>query len=222
MKNPLLLALFVLGLCLFIVFYVVSASFYYRRHKTKYHFYKMFPYEFNYPNVFRHNVYGNILLFLSCLSVIAFYEINPLKTIYSTIGIIVSIITAMLMIILLLFPLRYLRTHMIVSCIFMTLAAAGPLFNFFMAYSQLKIVENDIGKALCFVSMSISAVLAISMLILILNPKLTFKIYMDKKVDAEGNEILERPKLIFMALNEWWATFLYFLSPLAVLLLVIL
>ena len=222
MQNPLLLALFVLGLCLFIIFYVVSAAFYYRRHKTKYHFYKMFPYEFNYPNVFRQNVYGNVLLVLSCLCVIAFYYINPLQSLYTTIGIVLSIITTMLIIVLLLFPLRYLKTHMVVSCVLMTLGAAAPLFNFFSAYSQLKIVETDLGRALCFVSMSISAVLAMSMLMLIINPKLTFKIYMDKATDEQGNEVLERPKLIFMALSEWWAIFLYFLSPLAILLLVIL
>ena len=222
MQNPLLLALFILGLCLFIVFYVVSAAFYFNRHKTKYRFYKMFPYEFNYPNVFRLNVYGNVLMVLACLCVIAFYYINPLQSIYSTISIVVSILTTLLITILLLFPLRYLRTHMIVSCVLMTLGAAGPLFNFFSAYTQLKVVESDIGRALCFISMSISAVLAVSMLMLIINPKLTFKIYMDKTVDEQGNEQLERPKLIFMALSEWWAIFLYFLSPLAILLLVIL
>ena len=222
MQNPLLLALFILGICLFAVFYVVSAAFYFRRHKTKYHFYKMFPYEFNYPNVFRHNIYGNILLVLACLCVIAFYNINPLQSIYSIVGIVISIITTMLIIVMLLFPIRYLKTHMVVSCVLMTFGAAAPLFNFFSAYSQLKIVESDIGRALCFVSMSISAVLAISMLVLIINPKLTFKIYMDKTVDEQGNEQLERPRLIFMALSEWWAIILFFLSPLAILLLVIL
>ena len=222
MQNPLLLALFILGICLFAVFYVVSAAFYFRRHKTKYHFYKMFPYEFNYPNVFRHNIYGNLLIVLACLCVIAFYNINPLQSIYSIIGIVISIITTMLIIVLLLFPIRYLKTHMVVSCVLMTFGAAAPLFNFFSAYSQLKIVESDIGRALCFVSMSISAVLAISMLVLIINPKLTFKIYMDKTVDEQGNEQLERPRLIFMALSEWWAIILFFLSPLAILLLVIL
>ena len=222
MQNPLLLALFILGICLFAVFYFVSAAFYFRRHKTKYHFYKMFPYEFNYPNVFRHNIYGNLLIVLACLCVIAFYNINPLHSIYSIIGIVISIITTMLIIVLLLFPIRYLKTHMVVSCVLMTFGAAAPLFNFFSAYSQLKIVESDIGRALCFVSMSISAVLAISMLVLIINPKLTFKIYMDKTVDEQGNEQLERPRLIFMALSEWWAIILFFLSPLAILLLVIL
>ena len=222
MKNPLLLALFVLGFCLFIIFYVVSATFYFKRHKTKYHFYKMFPYEFNYPNVFGQNMYGNTLLVLACIAVIAFYNVSPLQSIYSTISIILSIVTTMLIIVLLLFPLRYLKTHMVVSCILMTFGAAGPLFNFFSAYSQLKVVETDIGRVPCFISMSISAVLAMSMLILIINPKLTFKIYMDKATDAQGNEMLERPKFIFVALSEWWAIFLFFLSPLAILVLTIL
>lgn len=222
MQNPLLLALFILGICLFVIFYVVSSSFYLRRHKTKYHFYKMFPYEFNYPNVFRQNVYGNVLMVLACISVIAFYNINPLQSIYSTISIVVSIITTMLIVVLLLFPIRYLKAHMIVSCVLMTFGASAPLFNFFAAYSQLKIAETEIGKALCFVSMSISAVLAISMLLLIINPKLTFKIYMDKTTDEQGNEQLERPRFIFLALSEWWAIFIYFLSPLAILLLIIL
>ena len=182
----------------------------------------MFPYEFNYPNVFRENVYGNVLLVLACLCVIAFYGLNPLQSIYSTIGIVVSILTTMMIIVLLMFPIRYLKAHMVVSCVLMTFGAAGPLFNFFSAYSQLKVVESDLGRALCFVSMSISAILAISMLVLIINPKLTFKIYMDKRIDEQGNEILERPRLIYMALSEWWAVLLFFLSPLAILLLVIL
>ena len=219
MQNPLLLALFVIGICLFIIFYFVSSAFYFRRHKTKFHFYQMFPYEFNYPNSFKQNVYGNFLMILGCISVIAFYEINPIKSIYSTIGIVLSILMTMMIVVLLLFPLRYLRTHMIVSSIFMTMAATSPLFNFFAAYSQMKISETGIVKSLCIVSMAISAVLAISMLVLILNPKLTFKIYMDKKVDEEGNEQLYRPKVIYMALNEWWAIFLFFLSPLSILLL---
>ena len=219
MQNPLSLALFILGVCLFAIFYFVSAAFYLRRHKTKYHFYRMFPYEFNYPNVFKQNVYGNVLMILACICVIAFYEINPLQSLYSTIGIVLSILMTMMIVILLLFPLRYLRTHMIVSSIIMVMAAATPLFNFFLAYSELKIAETQFSKALCIVSMAISVILALSMLALILNPKLTFKIYMDKSTDEQGNEQLERPKLIFMALNEWWSIFLFFLSPLAVLLL---
>ena len=60
------------------------------------------------------------------------------------------------------------------------------------------------------------------MFLLIMNPKLTFKIYLDKEIDSSGNEVLKRPNVIFLALNEWMAIFIYFLSPLGVLLISIL
>lgn len=222
MQHPLLLALFVLGICLLLIFYFVSSAFYKRKHETKYHFYQMFPYEFNYPGFFKFNVYGNLVLFLAFFSVIAFYEINPLKSIYSIIGIVLSIVLTMLFIILVLFPIRYLRTHMIVSAVAMTLSAALPMFNFFEAFDQYKLAIEQPNKVLCVISMVVSGLLALTMLLLILNPKLTFKIYYDKAVDEKGNEIVKRPKVIYMALNEWWAIVIFFLSPLALIFLLIL
>ena len=127
----------------------------------------------------------------------------------------------MLFIVLILFPIRYLRTHMIVSAISMTLAAALPMFNFFSAFNQLKLATEQPNKVLCIVSMVVSGLLALSMLLLILNPKLSFKIYYDKTIDEQGNEVLKRPKVIFMALNEWWAILIFFLSPLALIFLLI-
>ena len=73
MKNPLLLALFIIGFALFVIFYFVSSFFYKKRHKIQYHFYQMFPYEFNYPTTFKENVYGNILFVLATLCVTSFY-----------------------------------------------------------------------------------------------------------------------------------------------------
>ena len=66
---------------------------------------------------------------------------------------------------------------------------------------------------------SISALLSLTMLLLILNPKLSFKIYSIKEVDAEGNEVLKRPKVIVIALTEWISIFVYFLSPISLLLI---
>lgn len=221
MDNPLLLALFILGIVFFMSFYLVSAVFYRRRHETKYHFYQMFPYEFNYPRIFKDNLYGNVLMIIACISVLAFYQLNPIRNTYSIIAIILSIVSAMLVVVLLLFPIRYLRTHLIVSSVMMIVSATLPLFNFFLAFSEYKVALEGIDKALCIVSMVISALLALSMLLLILNPKLTFKIYMDKVFDENGNELLKRPKVIYMALNEWWSIFVFITAPLAVLLLVI-
>ena len=160
-------------------------------------------------------------MILACLAIMVFYEVNPLHSIYSIVGIILSIITTMMIVVLLLFPIRYLRTHMIISSLLMVISMALPMFNLFAALQQMKIAEDDLHRVLAIVSMVISGLLAVSMLLLIMNPKLTFKIYMDKVIDEQGNEVLKRPKVILMALNEWWAIFIYFLAPLALLLLLI-
>ena len=219
MQYPLVLALFILAICLFVAFYVVSKVLYHKRHETKYHFYQMFPYEFNYPGVFKENFYGNILMILSCLCVIAFYEVTPYSSIYSIVGLALSIVGTMTIILLFIIPLRYLKTHMALAAVVMTLGAAIPLFNLLEAFDLMKIATSDIGKVLSIISMVYSGLLALSMMALIINPKLSFKIYYDKTFDEEGNEKLIRPKVIFMALNEWWAIFIFFLAPLAILLL---
>ena len=221
MQHPLLLALLVIALCLFAAFYFVSAAFYYKRHQTKFHFYQMFPYEYNYPNVFKENFYGNIIFAFACLSVIAFYVINPMQSIYSLLGIILAIVLTMMYLTVLLLPLRYLRAHMFISCIAMTLSAALPVVNLFGALNEMKLVVDDVNKILCIVSMVISGLLGLMMLLLIMNPKLTFKIYYEKEIDSEGNEIKKRPKVILLALNEWWAIFTFFLTPIALILLFI-
>lgn len=219
MKNPLLLALFIIGFALFIIFYFVSSFFYKKRHKIQYHFYQMFPYEFNYPTTFKENVYGNILFVLATLCVTSFYIINP-SSLYSVLAMIFAIIAAMIYICLLLIPLRYLKTHMILSASSMGIAFLIPLFNLFIASSKMKI-GDDVNQALCVASMIVSGLLSLTMALLILNPKLTFKIYMDKEVDEEGKEVLKRPPVILMALNEWWAIIIYILSPLSLLFLFI-
>ena len=86
-----------------------------------------------------------------------------------------------------------------------------------MAFDKYKIDVNQLDKTLSIISMIISGLLALSSVILILNPKLSFKIYYDK--DNDGNA--RRPKIIHLALTEWLAIFTYFASPLAVVLLLI-
>lgn len=218
MQNPLLLTIFIVGASLFILCYLVSALFYRKRHETKYHFYSMFPYEFNYPHVFKDNLYGNILFGASCFSIAAFYILNPIPSLYTYISLALGIIITMLFLCLLLMPLQYLRTHIALSTVAMTLSVALPLFNLLNALDQMKISNS---KALCIVSMVISGLLATSMLILILNPKMTYKIYYEKETTPEGKEIMKRPKVIPVALSEWWAIFTFIVSPLAILFLFI-
>ena len=218
MENPILLALFVAGLFLLVAFYIVSKTLYKVRHKETYSFWRMFPYELNYPYVFKDNPWGNLLFIFASLTVVAFYVLNPYGDIYRIIGIIISIVFTMISICLLLMPMTYLRTHLILSVVSMTLSLALPAFNIFLAYSDYVFYSNLTSRVLSIISMVISGLLALTLLALIFNPKLTFKIYLDKEIDSDGNEVLKRPKVIFLALNEWMAIFIYFLSPLAIVL----
>lgn len=219
MQNPILLVLFVLGILLLTTFYFVSALLYKNRHQQKYHFYQMFPYEFNYPSVFKNNPYGNILFIMGGFAVVTFYIFNPYSSIYRTITMIIAIVFVMVLICLIMMPLYYLKTHMALSIISMTLSMALPLFNLFLVLNQYKIEPDSVKRVLCIISIVVSAILALVMIALILNPRLTFKIYLDKDTDSSGNEVLKRPRVIYLALNEWMAIFIFFLSPLAVLLI---
>ena len=221
MKNPILLAVFVLAIFCFIVFNVVSRVFYKNRHKDKYHFYNMFPYEFNYPSVFKENPYGNFLFILSATTIAAFYALNPYtSSIYRILSLIVAIAFTMILICLIMMPLAYLKTHMALSCGAMILAMVLPLFNLFLALEQKKTgLLNQTQNVMATISIVVSALLSLTMLLLILNPKLSFKIYSIKEVDAEGNEVLKRPKVIVIALTEWISIFVYFLSPISLLLI---
>ena len=221
MKYPVLLAVYVLALFAFAIFNIVSRVFYKNRHKDKYHFYNMFPYEFNYPSVFKENPYGNFLFIFSGFAVAVFYILNPhTESMYRTIAIIAAIAFTMVLICLIMMPLYYLKTHMVLSIGSMILAMVLPLFNLFLALAQRKTgLLNQAQDVLAIISIVVSGILSAVMLLLILNPKLSFKIYYEKAVDVNGKEIMKRPKVIYLALNEWMSIFVYFLSPLGVLLI---
>lgn len=227
MNKPLLLSLFIAALIMFAFFYALSKAYYFKKHQVKYHFWQMFPYELNYPRVFKDNFFGNILFIFALGFIIAFYAVfyssdslpKTMTSITSEVG---TILMSMLLLILLMMPLNYLRTHMVVSIFATTISAAFPILNLLFAYQILR-NNQSVGEStvLPIISMVISAILAIIMLVLIFNPKATYKIYMEKKVDANGQEVYERPKTIFLALSEWWAIFTYVLAPISLLILII-
>ena len=217
------LAIFLASLSLFVGGYFLSSAFYYKKHDVKYSFKRMFPYEFNYPNSFKRNIYGNIALVLSMLGVIVFYiyKMSNINSNSMTIYVLValSIITAALIGCLLFMPLQFLRTHIIVSTLAMTLSFAMPALNALLGYEAFRIHEVDTAKVLSVISMVVGAILAVVMIIFLFNPKATYKIYLDKSVDKDGNEVMARPKFIPIAFNEWWAIITYMLSPLPLVIL---
>ena len=218
MPDFISIALFFASFAMFVGGYFLSSAFYYKKHDVKYSFKRMFPYEFNYPNSFKRNIYGNIALVLSLVGVITFYiyrmSISNSQTITIYVLVALSIITAAFIGCLLFMPLQFLRTHMIVSTLCMTCAFAMPALNALVGYETFKMAEVDSSKVLSIIAIVIGIILALTMVILLLNPRATYKIYLDKSVDENGNEVMARPKFIPIAFNEWWAIFTFILSPL--------
>ena len=217
MPDFISIAIFFASVAMFVGGYFLSSAFYYKKHDVKYSFKRMFPYEFNYPNSFKRNIYGNIALVLSLVGVITFYiyrmSISNSQTITLYVLVALSIITATLIGCLLFMPLQFLRTHMVVSTLCMTCAFAMPALNALLGYEALKAAEVDSSKVLSIIAIVIGIILALTMVILLLNPRATYNIYLDKSVDENGNEVMARPKFIPIAFNEWWAIFTYILSP---------
>ena len=89
-----------------------------------------------------------------------------------------------------------------------------PALNALLGYEAFRMAEVDHTKALSVIAMVVGALLAVVMIIFLFNPKATYKIYLDKSVDKDGNEVMARPKFIPIAFNEWWAIITYVLSPL--------
>ena len=218
MPDFISIALFFASFAMFVGGYFLSSAFYYKKHDVKYSFKRMFPYEFNYPNSFKRNIYGNIALVLSLVGVITFYiyrmSISNSQTITIYVLVALSIITAAFIGCLLFMPLQFLRAPMIVSTLCMTCAFAMPALNALVGYETFKMAEVDSSKVLSIIAIVIGIILALTMVILLLNPRATYKIYLDKSVDENGNEVMARPKFIPIAFNEWWAIFTFILSPL--------
>ena len=221
MPDFISIAIFFASFAMFVGGYFLSSAFYYKKHDVKYSSKRMFPYEFNYPNSFKRNIYGNIALVLSLVGVITFYiyrmSISNSQTITLYVLVALSIIAAAFIGCLLFMPLQFLRTHMVVSTLCMTCSFAMPALNAVVGYEALRAAEVASSKALSIIAIVIGIILALTMVVLLLNPRATYNIYLDKSVDENGNEVMARPKFIPIAFNEWWAIFTFVLSPLPLL-----
>ena len=216
------LALFLMTLTFFVTGYFISATFYQKKHDVKYSFTRMFPYEFNYPSTFKGNIYGNICFIIAMLSNISFYiynvSISGNNSVTNIVMTVASVVMAALILCLFFLPLQFLRMHMMISTVAMTLAMGLPALACFSVYAGMKVAPND-QKWIYILAISVGALLALTMLVFIFNPKATYKIYLDKSVDKDGNEVMMRPKFIPIAFNEWWAIFTYVLSTLPLLII---
>ena len=210
-----------LPLCIFIVtLNFFSSTFYFKKFDVKYSFKRMFPYEFNYPNAFKNNIYGNIAFIISIIGTIAFYIYCLNTRVGSNVPAFVLVIVAFLISVttccLLFMPLQFLRLHMMMSTLTMVCAFAMPALACSIIYPQFRYAVNNT-KIVYLVAFIVGTIMSLAMLVFLLNPRATYKIYMDKHEDKDGNITMIRPKFIPMAFNEWWAIFTFMLSPIPLL-----
>ena len=211
------LAIFLLALAFFVGGYLLSAAFYFKKYDVKYSFKRMFPYEFNYPTTFKNNIYGNIAFIISLLGGIAFYIYFLSTRAKPEIPLIVVTAMAVLVVVciscLLFMPLQFLRLHMTVSTLSMVISFAMPALNCCYLYPLIKNATDSGDRAIYLIAFVVGAILALAMLVFLLNPKATYKIYYDKVLDEQGNEQMVRPRFIPIAFNEWWSVVTFLLSP---------
>ena len=221
MPGLLPLCIFIVTLTFFVAGYFFSSTFYFKKFDVKYAFKRMFPYEYNYPNAFKNNIYGNVAFIISIIGTIAFY-IYYLNTqvvgnnVPAFVLVIVAFLISVTICCLLFMPLQFLRLHMMVSTLAMVCAFMMPALACCVIYPELKDAISST-KPAYLVAFIIGALMAVTMLIFLLNPRATYKIYMDKHEDEDGNITMVRPKFIPMAFNEWWAIFTFVLSPIPLL-----
>ena len=221
MPGLLPLCIFIVTLTFFVGGYFFSSTFYFKKYDVKYSFKRMFPYEFNYPNAFKNNIYGNIAFIISIIGSIAFY-IYYLNTqvVNNSVPTFVLVVVAFLISVttccLLFMPLQFLRMHIMMSTLTMVCAFAMPALSCSIIFPQFRDAVGD-NKIVYLVAFIVGAIMSLAMLVFLLNPRATYRIYMDKSEDKDGNVTMIRPKFIPMAFNEWWAIFTFILSPIPLL-----
>ena len=220
MPGLLPLCIFIVTLTFFVGGYFFSSTFYFKKFDVKYSFKRMFPYEFNYPNAFKNNIYGNIAFIISIIGTIAFYIYYLNTRVGSNVPPFVLVIVAFLISVttccLLFMPLQFLRLHMMMSTLTMVCAFAMPALACSIIYPQFRDAVNNT-KIVYLVAFIVGTIMSLAMLVFLLNPRAPYKIYMDKHEDKDGNITMIRPKFIPMAFNEWWAIFTFMLSPIPLL-----
>ena len=213
------LCIFIVSLTFFSGGYFISSSFYFRKFDVKYSLKRMFPYEFNYPNAFKNNIYGNIAFLISISGIVVFYvyylNTLPASNVAAFVLVIMAFIAAVATCCLLFMPLQFLRMHMMISTIGMVVAFALPAMACSIIFPSYR--DSLEHKVVYLVAFIIGAIMAVAMLILLLNPRATYKIYMEKDKNPDGTERAVRPRFIPIAFNEWWAIITFILSPIPLL-----
>lgn len=209
-----LLPLSIVSIVFFILFVLTAIRSYKIKYKLKYDLRNTFPYELNYKSKFFDNPLPNILLTISLLVSIVIYIFFDYKNLIgvNVFILIAGVLLSILAFILYFLDLKYFKSHMVVmvfTAVFsFGLSAANAIGNF-VKYQD---TQNIYYIVLCV----ICGVFALISFGIIMNPKLSMNLQMDKVTDEKGQEKLVRPKYFVIAFSEWLLIFTLFINQILI------
>lgn len=169
-----------------------------------------FPYEFMKMNAGVASVYKPLLYVLTGFAFSPLFVITPLIYEFGDLGFLSIFITCVFGLasitncLLFFFDARFNKSHVVLVTISMCLTllanALASLLSFVVFKSYLD--SNDMHVSSVIVG-SLSALIALIMLLLIINPKLGKWTALQSRVNNEGERVVSRGKVFILALTEW-------------------
>ncbi len=202
----------------FFAFFLSGQLTYKKKFSLTYDIRNTFPYEINYQTKFLDNILVNsFLIFAIALSLgyFIFFNIGNLSGINIVI-VIAGCALSVCVFFLFFADLKYLRFHLFLMIFVGILAFALPASIAISAFGQFQADNKNI---FALVMTIISAIFALFIFGVMMNPKLNFKLEMKKQVTPDGKEVLVRPKYFVLAFSEWIFIFSLFVSQILLLII---
>lgn len=201
------------------LFLVASFIHYKNKYKISYSVRNMFPYELNYKSRFYDNFYGNLSLILTILGFCFFFSTFDLKfhNGFFIVALISGILTSVLFLALVFVPLDYIRIHSAIFILFIVFSFLLPssICVGSFVYNQYLMAASQ-STPIPLIVFGLSLVMTIVTLALLLNPKLTLNLRMQKVVNEDGTIKYVRPNVLTLAFTEWLLFFFLYINEILI------
>lgn len=204
------------SIVLFFLFIFVAINAYKKRWNMKYDIRNTFPYELNYQQRFTDNILPNAILTMAVATSIGLYAFFDIRNL-SGIGIVIlvcGLLASIISFFMFFLDIRFIRFHIVLFTLYAITTFGTAAGIAVLCYQKYQNTLNVYYLVICL----LSAVIALFGFGLIMNPKLTFHLQMQKAVGPDGKETLVRPKFFVLAISEWLMLFILLASDILLIL----
>lgn len=209
--------LFCVAILCFALLITISFALYKKRNDSDYSIKNSFPFELNYNSEIKENIYTHVFLALFVVVTCGFYVLY--ETSYSD-GILLIAVIGGTLATLAIYSLFYIslyryKMHIVVASIAVALTLGAVSSSVVIAIRMV----NQMIKVTTVISLVISSCLALAILFIIFNPRLTGDIRKMEVAKDNGEVEYVRPKWIALAFSEWLLIIINILNMLSLLIL---